>query len=138
MMFDPPDFPYRELSETLREHYSADDLFNNDISTNDNVIRLEEVLSDVTENVKNAENQLSVHSNNLGRFFVESTGFGETVSENIEKNTELYVVQPDIFHMESTLLDDNIVNQFLLPLQVSSEKEKVFIFFTYCYFIWAK
>lgn len=126
MMFDPPDFPYRELSETLREHYSADDLFN-DVSTNDNVIRLEEVLSDVTENVKNGE-----------KFFFESTCFGETVTENIEQNTELYVVQPDIFHMESTLLDDNIVNQFLLPLQVSSEKEKVFIFFKYGYFICVK
>ncbi|CAK1583622.1 unnamed protein product [Parnassius mnemosyne] len=126
MMFDPPDFPYRELSETLTDHYGAEDLFSNDISNNDSVMSAGEMPENVTDQiVAGIDNQLSLHSNNSGRHFnVENASFTDLTAANLERNTELYVVQPDLLNLEPTLLDDNIVNQFLLPLNMSAGNNK--------------
>ncbi|XP_068619373.1 zinc finger protein 311-like [Battus philenor] len=124
MMFDPPDFPYKELSETLRDHYDAGDLFSNDISNNSVTSVCEP--PDVTDHiVNNIENRLSLHSNISGRYFnIENASFVDINTDSVNQNPELYMVQPDIFNFEPTLLDDSIVNQFLLPPQASTENEK--------------
>ncbi|XP_013170682.1 PREDICTED: zinc finger protein 28-like [Papilio xuthus] len=120
MMFDPPDFPYRDLSE-LRDNYEADDLFNNDVPNNAVTNFGDSGIHEVT----NIDNQLSLHSNNSGRYFnIENVPPANSSENNESTNTELYVVQQDIFNFESTLLDDNIVNQFLLPLQTDADKNK--------------
>ncbi|CAG4953704.1 unnamed protein product [Parnassius apollo] len=126
MMFDPPDFPYRELSETLRDHYGAEDLFSNDISNNDSVMSVSEIPENVTDQiVAGINSQLSLHSNHSGRHFnLENASITDFAAANLERNTELYVVQPDLLNLEPTLLDDNTVNQFLLPLNTSAGNNK--------------
>lgn len=128
MMFDPPDYPYKELSET----YDPDDLlFANDGVTNETLSNVHKSPSDVTTILNTVDNQLSFHSNDSGRFFnVENTNFFQENNTNMHPNTELYIVQSDnLFNYEPTLLDENTVNQFLLPLQNSSGKSKVVIYF---------
>ncbi|CAH0594216.1 unnamed protein product [Chrysodeixis includens] len=123
MMFDPPDYPYKELSET----YDPDDLlFTNDTVTNETLSNVHKSPSDVTTILNTVDNQLSFHSNDSGRFFnVENTNFFQENNTNMHPNTELYIVQSDnLFNYEPTLLDENTVNQFLLPLQDSTGKAK--------------
>lgn len=126
-MFDPPDFPYKELSDTLRDHYDSDALLlTNNTVANDPVNN--KSLAEVTEQmIFSVENQLAFHSNDSGRYFsLESTSFLDTTA-SIEQNAELYIVQPQdsLFNYEPTLLDDNTVNQFLLPLPDGSDSQKV-------------
>lgn len=92
-MFDPPDFPYKDLNETMKEHYGPDLIFSN----------------------------------------TESNLFNERADENTPpsgtqslQNPELYIVQTEsLFNYEPVLLDDNTVNEFLLPLQITSDSSKV-------------
>lgn len=127
MMFDPPDFPYKELCDTLRDQYDTDDLLLSNDSTHGDLVSSNKSLAEVTEQmITSVENQLSFHSNDNGRFFnVENNSFLDTNSST--QNTELYIVQPsdNLFNYEPNLLDENTVNQFLLPLQNSSEINKV-------------
>nr|XP_026494400.1 zinc finger protein 883-like [Vanessa tameamea] len=121
-MFDPSDFPYKELTESISEHYSADDLiFNSDAVVTDSVLNDKDLVKVTEEIISTVENHLSFNSNNSGRFFnVDNTSILD-----IEQNSELYVVQSDnSYNYEPILLDDNIVNQFLLPVQASSDKNK--------------
>ncbi|XP_072929918.1 uncharacterized protein [Epargyreus clarus] len=122
MMFDPPDYPYKELTDTLREHYGPDDLLFEPAS---NSVSMDRDLVEVTEQIiSSVESELSFSSNLMGRYFsVENTSLLDIGST--DQITELSVVQSDnLFNYESTLLDENTVNQFLLPLQVSSENDK--------------
>ncbi|XP_063367469.1 zinc finger protein 271-like [Cydia amplana] len=124
MMFDPPDFPYKELSDTLRDHYDSDYLlFNSDAVATDST-NINKDLADVADQMlTNVGNQIvfdSTKTLNEGELsFLTST-------TNIEQNTELFIVQSDnlLNNFEPTLLDDNTVNQFLLPLQVSANGNK--------------
>ena len=125
MMFDPPDYPYKELTET----YDPDDLlFTNDSTeSNETVTNTNKTPPDVTAILKTVDSQISFHSNDSGRFFsVENPSFFQENS-NMEQNTELYIIQSDnnLFNYEPTLLDENTVNQFLLPLQDASGIPKV-------------
>ncbi|XP_026315135.1 zinc finger protein 2 homolog [Hyposmocoma kahamanoa] len=126
MMFDPPDFPYKELCDTLRDQYDTDDLLLTHDTTHGDLVSSNKSLAEVTEQmITSVENQLSFHSNDNGRFFnVENNSFLDTNSST--QNTELYIVQPsdNLFNYEPNLLDENTVNQFLLPLQNSSENNK--------------
>lgn len=126
-MFDPPDFPYKELSDTLRDQYDSDALLlTSSTGGNDPATKS---LAEVTEQmIFSVENQLAFHSNDSGRYFnLESTSFLDNTTTNIEQNSELYIVQPQdsLFNYEPTLLDDNTVNQFLLPLQDNTDSQKV-------------
>lgn len=134
MMFDPPDYPYKDLSETLRENYGPDDLlFTNVHHESDRVdnfsLSNNELVAVTEQMISNVENELSYQRNDSGRYFnVENSS--NLVSNNNancnEPNRQLFYVQPDsLFNYEPTLLDDNTVNQFLLPLQNSTEKSKV-------------
>lgn len=127
MMFDPPDFPYKELCDTLRDQYDTDDLLLTNETTHSDLVSSNKSLAEVTEQmITSVENQLSFHSNDNGRFFnVENNSFLDTNGGT--QNTELYIVQPsdNLFNYEPNLLDENTVNQFLLPLQNSSENNKV-------------
>nr|XP_049704614.1 zinc finger protein ZFP2 [Helicoverpa armigera] len=122
MMFDPPDYPYKELSET----YDPDDLiFSTDADPNGTLTNDNKNPPDISGIMNTVENQLSFHSNDSGRFFnVDNTTLFQENNPNLElQNTELYIVQSDnLFNYEPTLLDENTVNQFLLPLQDSSGK----------------
>lgn len=123
-MFDPPDYPYKELSET----YGPDDLLFNNDPADCNEIRTNVIKNptDITAIMNTVESQISFHSNDSGRFFnVENSSFFQENS-NVEQNTELHIIQSDnLFNYEPTLLDENTVNQFLLPLRDSSGKSKV-------------
>ncbi|XP_034834218.1 zinc finger protein ZFP2-like [Maniola hyperantus] len=126
MMFDPPDFPYKELTESLRDHYGSDDLlFTNNTVVNDTISNESDNVKDTESFISTVETELSLNSNISGSYFnVENFPLLEVNGTN-GLNSELYVVQPDsFFNYEPTLLDDNTVNQFLLPIQVSSEKNK--------------
>ncbi|XP_075982609.1 uncharacterized protein LOC142980901 [Anticarsia gemmatalis] len=120
MMFDPPDYPYKELSETY------DLLFNNDVENNGQHSNFNKNTPEATTAVSNVENQLSFNSNDSGRFFsIENTSLFQESNTNLQQNTELYIVQSDsLFNFEPTLLDENTVNQFLLPLQDATDKPK--------------
>ncbi|XP_004924491.1 zinc finger protein 28 [Bombyx mori] len=112
MMFDPPDYPYKELAEV----YETQSLL---FSGNNETKTLEAPSIDTTDN------QLTLESNVSGQYFnVESILVRE--SENLmEQATECYVVQDDnLFNFESTLLDENTVNQFLLPAKGSTEANR--------------
>ncbi|CAG9789283.1 unnamed protein product [Diatraea saccharalis] len=131
-MFDPPDYPYKELTDHLKENYDTDDLLFNNVSDDtervDNLSIINNELITVTEQIiSNVENDLSYHSNDSGRYFnIENLQYLDGNQQNVEtNNSHLYFVQPDsIFNYEPTLLDENTVNQFLLPLQNSSDKDK--------------
>ncbi|XP_053613817.1 zinc finger protein 347-like isoform X2 [Plodia interpunctella] len=125
MMFDPPDFPYKDLGDTLGEHYAQDDLMFN---CNDQMNDMNKELVTVTEEmISNVENQLIFQSNDAGRYFNMDSSPTLPKNTNISnQNTSLYIVQPDhILNFEPTLLDENTVNQFLLPAQSSSNKDAV-------------
>ncbi|KAJ2953281.1 hypothetical protein O0L34_g866 [Tuta absoluta] len=127
MMFDPPDFPYKDLSDTLGDHYNPDDLLNSSTSA-DHITS--KSLAEVTEQmITSVENQLSFQSNDSGRFFnIENAAFLDIDStNNTQTTTEHYIVQStdNLFNnYEPTLLDENTVNQFLLPLQTSTDSNK--------------
>ncbi|KAM3962552.1 uncharacterized protein ACR2FA_003456 [Aphomia sociella] len=123
MMFDPPDFPYKELADSIREDYGSDDLIFN---TNDHLSDLNKDLVTVTEEmISNVENQLSFHSNDSGRYFnVDNSNIRCSNANTSDTNTQLLIVQTDnLFSYEPTLLDENTVNQFLLPIQNDSENK---------------
>ncbi|CAH0678832.1 unnamed protein product [Chilo suppressalis] len=132
MMFDPPDYPYKELTDHLKDNYDADDLLFNSVSHDadkiDNLSISNSELVAVTEQlISNVENDLLYQSNDSGRYFnIENMNNLNLNTHNIENsNEQLCLVQSDnIFFYEPTLLDDNTVNQFLLPLQNSSDKDK--------------
>lgn len=135
MMFDPPDYPYKDLSETLRENYGPDDLLFTNVNNDrvDNFSLSNNELVTVTEQmISNVESELLYHSNDCGRYFnVENTTYFDTNNNNTSKNEangQLYYVQSEnLLNYEPTLLDDNTVNQFLLPLQNSSDKSQVIL-----------
>ncbi|XP_045452842.1 zinc finger protein 2 homolog [Melitaea cinxia] len=122
MMFDPPDFPYKELTDSISEHYSTDDiLFNSDAVVIDSISNDKDLVKVTEEMISSVENRLTYNSNNAGQVFnIESRSILDA-----EQNLGLYVLQPDnSLNYEPTLLDDNTVNQFLLPVQTSLNKEK--------------
>ncbi|XP_032521455.2 zinc finger protein 470-like [Danaus plexippus] len=124
MMFDPPDFPYKELTDTLGDNYSSDDIFFNNDAMGSELITNDKDLVKVTEAIiSTVENQLSFNSNISGKSFnVETVSTLNVAQTRDEQNLELYVVQSEnLFNYEPTLLDDNTVNQFLLPIQESSD-----------------
>ncbi|KAF9411346.1 hypothetical protein HW555_009846 [Spodoptera exigua] len=123
MMFDPPDYPYKELSES----YDPDDLlFTNVTDSNEILSSGNKNSQDVTTIMNSVENHLTFHSNDSGRYFnIENSSFFQENNLNMVQNTELYIVQSDnMFNYEPTLLDENTVNQFLLPLPESSENNQ--------------
>lgn len=129
MMFDPPDFPYKELTDSISEHYSTDDiLFNSDAVVIDSISNDKDLVKVTEEMISSVENRLTYNSNNAGQVFnIESRSILDA-----EQNLGLYVLQPDnSLNYEPTLLDDNTVNQFLLPVQTSSNKEKVIFIIQY-------
>ncbi|CAH0728343.1 unnamed protein product, partial [Brenthis ino] len=125
MMFDPPDFPFKELTESIKVHYGAEGVLYNDTMVNDSVTADKDLVKVTEAIISSVENQLTFNTNNTGRFFdVENATF-HLQQGNAEQNSESYILEPDnLFNYEPTLLDDNIVNQFLLPIQESSEKNK--------------
>lgn len=120
MMFDPPDYPFKELSETY------DLLFNNDSENNGQQSSLNKNVTDTLLTVNSVENQLSFNSNDSGRFFnVDNSSLFQDNTSTVH-NAELYIVQSDnLFNFEPLLLDENTVNQFLLPLQDAADQPKV-------------
>ena len=134
-MFDPPDFPYKELTESIKVNYDTEGVIYNDTMVNE-VATNERDLVQVTEAIiSSVENQLTFSSNDNGRFFDV-----ENASLHIDQgNAELnYVIESDnLFNYEPTLLDDNIVNQFLLPNPVPSDANKVnfLVFFFGIFFL---
>ncbi|XP_052756502.1 zinc finger protein 91 isoform X2 [Galleria mellonella] len=123
MMFDPPDFPYKELTDTLKQHYGPDDLI---FTTNDPLSDMNKDLVAVTEQmISNVEYQLTFHSNDVGRHFnIESTSKSLSNADTSEPNTQMFIVQTDnLLNYEPTLLDENTVNQFLLPIQNATENK---------------
>ncbi|XP_049877870.1 zinc finger protein 888-like [Pectinophora gossypiella] len=131
MMFDPPDYPYKDLTETLRDHLDPDDLLLNGPGSVDS--DASKNLTEVTEHlIANVESQLPFHlisCNDSGRYFnVDNNALpylDDTRNTNVE-NAEVYIVQPpdNLFNYEPTLLDENTVNQFLLPLKDSGDNNK--------------
>ncbi|CAH2230635.1 jg19541 [Pararge aegeria aegeria] len=121
MMFDPPDFPYKEITESLRDHYGPDDLlFTSNAALVNESMSNDGDLVTVTESIiSTVETDLTLNSNVSGRYFnVENGPLLCAEEPTSERNPELYVVQSDsFFNYEPTLLDDNTVNQFLLPIQ---------------------
>lgn len=119
-MFDPPDYPFKELSETY------DLLFNNDSENNGQQSSLNKNVTDTLPTVNSVENQLSFNSNDSGRFFnVDNSSLFQDNTSTVH-NAELYIVQSDnLFNFEPLLLDENTVNQFLLPLQDAADQPKV-------------
>ncbi|XP_059053297.1 zinc finger protein 271-like [Achroia grisella] len=123
MMFDPPDFPYKELTDSLKAHYGPDDLIFN---TNDHLSDINRDLVTVTEQmITNVENELSFHSNDAGKHFnVESTATRFSNIDIADSNMQMFIVQTDnLINYEPTLLDENTVNQFLLPIQSIAENK---------------
>ncbi|CAB3245886.1 unnamed protein product [Arctia plantaginis] len=120
MMFDPPDYPFKELSETY------DLLFNNDSENSGQQSSSNINVTDTLLTVNSVENQLAFNSNDSGRFFnVDNSSLFQDNTPTVQ-NTELYIVQSDnLFNFEPLLLDENTVNQFLLPLQDVADKPKV-------------
>lgn len=135
MMFDPPDFPYKELSDSLRDPYDPDELLLTKATGSSDPASHIKSLAEVTEQmISSVENHLSFNSNDSGRYFnLES----ECLSDNnMQSNAELYVIQPsdNLLNYEPTLLDESTVNQFLLPLQTASGNNKVDIIDLSSYF----
>lgn len=120
-MFDPPDYPYKELSETYDAHNF---LFNND--TNQEISESNNNLDSLPV-ASSLDNQLLLSSNESGRFFnIDNTTFSQGSDLDIQENTGVYVVRTEnVFNYEPTLLDENTVNQFLLPVQECSGEKKV-------------
>lgn len=116
MMFDPPDYPYKELVDTYIPNNS---LLSSEATKQEN--------SNVSPShgsllVNNTEKQLlQLQSNDSKRHFsIENSIFSENT--NINQNLGLFNSQSDVFFSsEPRLLDENTVNQFLLPLQESKE-----------------
>lgn len=126
MMFDPPDYPYKELTESLRDQYGPDDLlFTGNKEVNDTTPSDRDLVKVTESFISTVETELSLNSNIGGRYFnVENASILDTDQPANEMNSEFYVVQSDsFFNYEPTLLDDSTVNQFLLP--VPAEKNKV-------------
>lgn len=122
MMFDPPDYPYNELSETFDE-----------LLLNKNTCC---VVPDAAQEtiINNVSNSLTFHSNDSGRYFNTDGTFLQENSSNIA-NISLDVVQCDnLLNYEPTLLDDNTVNQFLIPLQDTANSNKVTFTYLYSYY----
>ncbi|KAI8425082.1 hypothetical protein MSG28_006944 [Choristoneura fumiferana] len=128
MMFDPPDFPYKELSETLRDHYDSEYLlFNVDTTNTDAVSSINKDLAGAADQIiSNVGNHIDFDTTEcLDTGNTPFLGNKSTENLNVEQNTELYIVQSDnLLNYEPTLLDENTVNQFLLPLQISSDTNK--------------
>lgn len=125
-MFDPPDFPYKELTESIKVHYGAEGLLYNDTMVNNSVTADKDLVKVTEAIISSVENQLTFNTNNTGRFFDVESATLHVQQGNAEQNSEPYILEPDnLFNYEPTLLDDNIVNQFFLPIQESSEKNKV-------------
>lgn len=123
-MFDPPDYPYKDLSDTLRAYGSDELLFENDSTVLSSVRNLEDTSN---SNLKLHEKEKSFHQNNEGRYFTtETITLTNTNAANTGTNPELLVIQSENnLNDLPTLLDDNTVNQFLLPVQVNLTEKKV-------------
>lgn len=115
MMFDPPDYPYKELSETF------DELLLTKNSTTDVPDAAHETI------INNVSIPLSFHSNDSGRYFNADGAFLQENNSIIAPNySNLYVIQSEnLLNYEPTLLDENTVNQFLIPFQDSANSNKV-------------
>lgn len=132
MMFDPPDFPYKELSETLRDHYDSDYLlFNVDTTTTDAVSSINKDMAGPADQIiSNVGNHIDFDTTECLDTGHTSFLGNSTTNLNAEQSTELYIVQSDnLLSYEPTLLDENTVNQFLLPLQISSGANKVIVMY---------
>ncbi|XP_048486235.1 zinc finger protein ZFP2 [Plutella xylostella] len=100
MMYDPPDYPYKDLPETLQDT-NEDLLFTNACST---------FPSNPTPEVTKTQSFEPQLPNHIEQYY--ST---ELLPGNGNDNAELLVIQSEnLLYYEPTLLDDNTVNQFLL------------------------
>ncbi|CAK1553911.1 unnamed protein product [Leptosia nina] len=121
MMYDSSDFSYREFSETL----CLDDRFDNDT-----LLFSQEPSSSNTEKytllnentISPVKNNLLLNSTESGHFFTIGNETDLNKSHYYQDvNTALNFVQvEDSFYDETTLLDDNTVDQFLLPAQINN------------------
>lgn len=112
-MFDPPDYPYKELSETF------DELLLNKKTC---------IVPDAAQEtiINSLSNSLSFHSNDSGRYFNSDSDFVTDNNLNVEHGTNFYAVATEnLLSYEPTLLDESTVNQFLIPLQDSGDNAKV-------------
>lgn len=115
-MFDPPDYPYKELSEDYGDLLNNNDKISADMTTSS----VEDIIP------PNPSFQL----NDSGRYFNVGSSFLDSNSKDKLSNTkEPYVVQSEnLLNYEPTLLDEITVNQFLLPLQDSAQNnDKVWL-----------
>ncbi|KAG6449938.1 hypothetical protein O3G_MSEX006320 [Manduca sexta] len=107
MMFDPPDYPYRELSEV----YESNNFFNNE----SHQIITENKDMDVAT-TSNIQTQLYFNTNDSGRYFNVDNVFLQGIDDITIPGTEFYVVESEnTLNYEPTLLDESTVNEFLLP-----------------------
>lgn len=106
MMFDPPDYPYKDLSDTYDELLLSKNT--TDVTTN------------IEDNILETSNPATFQSNDSGRYFNVNSPFLESGCK--DENKVSYVDQQEnVLNYEPTLLDEITVNQFLLPLQESSQ-----------------
>lgn len=126
-MFDPPDYPDKDLTETLKDYGPDDLLFSNDCTSLPSIDNL-----GITSTTKLHASEKSFHQNDSGRYFTaKPVTLSNSIINGTEFNAELLIIQPENgLHDAPTLLDENTVNQFLLPVQVTSEEKKVkYIFY---------
>lgn len=142
MMYDSIEFTYRDFTETL----DLEDRFDTD-----NLLFSHEITESIAENTEKdatpatgeisspVKNNLLLSCNNSGQYFSIAT---ESIDErNIiqSDNTDSNFVQAqNSFCDESTLLDENIVDQFLIPSPISSKLNEVIFFFNYSYYLCLK
>ncbi|KOB69854.1 Uncharacterized protein OBRU01_16254 [Operophtera brumata] len=111
MMYDPPDYPYKELSDTFDE-----------LLLTKSTCDVPDAAHETT--INNVANPLSFNSNDSGRYFNADNTFLQENSSNIA-NLSLDEIQSDnLLNYEPTLLDENTVNQFLIPLQDTATSRK--------------
>ncbi|KAL4715920.1 hypothetical protein ACJJTC_013220 [Scirpophaga incertulas] len=115
MMYDPPDYPYKEFTDNLDVNYETD-LYNS------NNLTLSTELVNVTEEmISSVEKDLLYHSNDSGRFFNSEDTHRGTNDNSVAHDSFSLGQSENLFNCESTLLDDNLVNQFLLPIKNSED-----------------
>lgn len=114
MMFDPPDFPYTDLNETLKQQFGPEaTIFSS--SPLLETLRQEKPFEEEPPKLLS----LDINTSDSNLIFMNS---------NDESNSELYIIQAEnINHNIPVLLDDNTVNQFFLPLNVTSDTNEAIV-----------
>lgn len=133
-MYDSPEFSYRDFTETL----DLEDRFDTDT-----LLFTHEITETGTENIEKdsipatarlispVKNNLLLSCNDSGQHFsigTESITEHNTQSCQNDNNITSIVPVHNLFYDESTLLDENIVDQFLIPTSTSSNSNEVTVF----------